>query len=65
MVSRLLKLRFLEDKGLDTTAAQKAYDKALDMASGDDSQSPIRSLTGRSFGQLMGERNVPITGFGS
>ena len=65
LMSRKLKLRFMEAKGLDTTDARKEYMMALDMAASDDSQSPIRSLTGQNFGVLMGERNVPITGFGN
>jgi hypothetical protein len=65
MMSRLLKLRFLEDKGLPTASAERAYLRAFDMASSDDSQAPIRNLGRGDFGLLLGERNVPYTGFGS
>ena len=64
MMSRLLKLRFLEDKGLPTATADRAFKRAFDMASSDDSQGPILNLARQNFGQLMGERNVPYTGFG-
>lgn len=65
MMSRLLKLRFMEDKGLPTASADRAFQRAFDMASSDDVQGPILNLAKQNFGQLMGERNVPYTGFGS
>jgi hypothetical protein len=64
MFSRLLKLRFLEDKGLPTAAAERAYKTALDMAASDDMQGPILNLSRKPSSWLMGERNVPYTGFG-
>jgi hypothetical protein len=65
MMSRLLKLRFLEDKGLPTATAERAFNSAFDKSCSDDSQAPIRNLSQQNFGILMGERNVPYTGFGS
>lgn len=65
MMSRLLKLRFAQDKGLPTGHLERAFKNAFDMASSDDSQGPILNLARKNFGQLMGERNVPYTGFGN
>jgi hypothetical protein len=65
LASRLLKLRFLEDKGMPTAAAERAYKTAFDAAAGADASAPVRSLNGRGDSYLLGERNVPETGYGS
>lgn len=65
LISRLLKLRFLEDKGMPTVSAERQFLSALDKAAGDDTQAPILSLSGRNNALLLGERNVPPSGFGS
>ena len=65
LLSRRLKLEFLKAKGFDTTAALQDYNHAFELVVNDDTQAPILSMSKRSFGALMGERNVPVTGFGS
>ena len=56
------KLRFLQAKGFDTTAAQREYDLAYSRATGADSSSPVIRL-GSRLGGLAGP-NIPETGFG-
>ena len=65
LLSRRLKLEFLKAKGFDTTAALQDYKHAFELISNSDTQAPILSMSKRSFGALMGERNVPVTGFGT
>jgi hypothetical protein len=64
LMSRRLKLEFLKAKGFDTTQALQDYKSAFDLISNDDTQAPIINLAKRGDNILMGERNVPITGFG-
>lgn len=65
LMSRRLKLEFLKAKGFDTTAALQDYKMAFDLVVNDDTQAPILNMAKRGDGILMGERNVPVTGFGS
>lgn len=65
LVVRGLRLAFLKAKGFDTTAAQGDFDDALAMTRDADSDSPILNLTNTgSDAILIGERNIPVTGFG-
>jgi hypothetical protein len=62
-----LKLAFLTQKGMDTSAAANAYERALAHALGMDGASPTLSISGggvRPFRPIDG-LNLPDTGFGS
>ena len=65
LLSRRLKLDFLKAKGFDTTTVLQDYKSAFELVSNDDTQAPILSLSKKSPGILMGERNVPVTGYGN
>jgi len=66
MFERLLKLRFLEAKGLDTTAAATVYDVSLTSWDGNDTSAPILNASnrGRGLPYLDTYRNTPDTNFG-
>jgi len=67
LMSRCLKLAWLEAKGLDTTAAAADYNQALAGSFDDDSQGPTLRVTGPSVMRqpLLSYRNIPDSGFGS
>ena len=66
LFERLLKVRFLEARGFDTTAAALSYQKAMQSWTAKDKGAPILNA-GRTYGgvpYLDGFRNTPDTGFG-
>lgn len=66
LVTRKLRLLFLEAKGFDVTAARADFERAWDAATSADSAAPVLSLH-RGFagvGRLLDESNIPETGFG-
>jgi hypothetical protein len=66
MFERLLKLRFLEARGFDTTSAAATFDKSFLAWQGRDKGAPILN-GGRTYGgvpYLDGFRNTPDTNFG-
>ncbi len=67
LFERLLKARFLEDRGFDNTVAMKQYTKALDAWSGHDKSAPILNAaqSSRGFRYLDAYDNTPDQGYGS
>jgi len=67
LFSRALKLRWLAEKGFDTSRAQADFDSAWDAVVGSDRPMEKLSLngSGTGFRYLDGTWNVPITGYGS
>lgn len=66
LFERLLKMRFLEARGFDITAAAASYMKAMQAWTAKDKGAPILNA-GRTYGgvpYLDGFRNTPDTGFG-
>ncbi len=67
LFERLLKVRFLEARGFDTTAAASRYDKALQNWTGRDKAAPVinagRSRSGIPY--LDSLYSTPDTGYGS
>jgi hypothetical protein len=66
LFERLLKMRFLEARGFDTTAVAAQYMKAMESWTAKDKGSPILNAA-RTYGgvpYLDGFRNTPDTGFG-
>lgn len=61
LFGRALKLRFLQAKGFDTTAALDDFNDALSLAKGQDGAAPTLSL---HPGRIAPWPNVPETGFG-
>jgi hypothetical protein len=66
LVSRKVRVLFLEAKGFDSSAARADYERAWDAAVSADSAAPVLSLSQRAagFGRLLDSVNVPDTGFG-
>jgi hypothetical protein len=67
LTERLLKLRFLEARGFDTTKALDQYLAALESWSGKDKSAPILNATGAGYVYPLLDpyRNTGDTGFGS
>jgi len=69
LCSRALKLAWLKAHQFDTTSAEQDYRTVLDYSIGHDSFVPMLSLTRSSMlrgnDPLLGQGNIPITGFGS
>lgn len=64
LIMKLLKLRFLESKGFDTTAASQQFENALMTWGGKDKSAPVLSVSrSRSF-PYLDKRNVPETNYG-
>lgn len=61
----LIKLKYLEAKGLDTTAAYRIFETQRDIAYANDAGSPTLSLNPRPGEILIGWRNVPDSGYGN
>lgn len=64
LITKLLKLRFLEAKGFDTTAALGQYNTALDTWVPKDKSAPVLSMSNRRLFPYLDWRNIPETNFG-
>lgn len=64
VIQKLLKLRFLEAKKFDTTAACQQFENALMSWGGKDKSAPILSAARSRGFPYLGDRNVPETGYG-
>lgn len=65
MYERLLRLRWKETKGFDTTKDQQMYNKALSRWTSRDTPAPILNAAGRRrFNYLTPYGNTPDTGYG-
>lgn len=67
VITRMLKMKFLDAKGFNTTKATDDFYRALQSWQGKDNSAGIVSVSGRSGGirYLNGFTNTPDTGFGS
>jgi hypothetical protein len=63
LLSRGLKMKFLQSKGFESTAAEDDYKRALEAAKSDDTVAPVLAL-GRTRSGLIGAVNLPVTGWG-
>lgn len=64
LIEKLLKLRFLEAKGFDTTAALGQYNTALATWIPKDKSAPVLSMSNRRLFPYLDWRNIPETNFG-
>lgn len=64
LIVKLLKLRFLEAKGFDTTASLGQYNTALDTWLPKDSSAPVLNMGNRRLFPYLDWRNIPETNFG-
>lgn len=65
LVRALIKLKYFEIKGFDTTAAYRDYTMQLDLAKAHDSASPTLSMAPQPSEVLIGFGNIPDSGYGS
>jgi hypothetical protein len=67
LVMRGLKLAFLRANGLDSTAAEQDYEDALEQAFAEDTPGRVLNLAKTATLQqpLLGQQNIPLTGFGN
>jgi len=65
LISRFLKVKWLDAKGLDSTKAQQDFNQSFSFITGFDKGAEILSIGGRSgYPYLNMYRNVPDTGYG-
>jgi len=66
LITRYLKLKFLESKGFDTTKAQDSFNQIFGFLTGKDKSAPILSAGGMvQYPYLDSHRNIADTGFGT
>lgn len=65
LMRALIKLKYWEIKGFDTTAFRADYVRQLDIAKAMDGGSPTLSMNARSSDALIGWNQIPDAGFGS
>lgn len=65
MMEALIRLKYFEVKGFDTTALKLEYDKELDIAKANDAGSNLLSMAPRQSSVLIGWENIPDVGYGS
>lgn len=64
LITKFLKLRFLEAKGFDTIAASKQFEVAFMQWTGNDISAPVLSMARMRTFPYLGWRNIPETGYG-
>lgn len=64
LITKFLKLRFLEAKGFDTTAAVGQFITMFDSWTGKDVSGPVLRMARNRIFPYLGWRNIPETGYG-
>ena len=64
LIQKLLKLRFKEAKGFDTTAASQQFNNAIMSFGGQDKSAPVLSAARSRGFPYIDDRNVPETNYG-
>lgn len=64
LIKKFLKMRFLEAKGFDTTAAVGQFMTAFQSWTGKDTSAPILNMARMRVFPYLGIRNIPETGYG-
>ena len=65
LMRALIKLKYFEVKGFDTTAYYRDYTQQRDLAKANDAGSPTLSMKPRQASVLIGWENVPDSGYGT
>jgi hypothetical protein len=65
LIEALIRLKYFEVKGFDTTALKLDYDAQLDIAKAADGGSPTLSMAPRISTVLIGWENIPDSNYGS
>lgn len=64
LIKKFLKLRYLEAKGFDTTAAVGQFLTMFQAWTGKDVSAPVLNMARSRFFPYLGYRNIPETGYG-
>lgn len=64
LISRALKVKYLESAGFDTTKAQADYNQIFAFLTGTEKGAPILNAGGRRGFPYLNGRNIPFGGFG-
>lgn len=64
LIQKFLKLRYLEAKKMDTTAASTQFENAIMSYGGQDKSAPTLDAARRAGFPYLGYRNIPETGYG-
>jgi len=65
LMRAMIRLKYLEAKGMDTTAALRVYNDQRDMAIANDGGSPTLSQNPRPSSVLIGWENIPDSNYGT
>lgn len=65
LLSRMIKVKYLEAKSLDTTKAQADLNQTFGFLTGSDKAAPVLSIGGRRRYNFISAYNVSDTGYGS
>jgi hypothetical protein len=65
LMRAIIKLKYFEIKGFDTTAPYRDYMMQLDAAKANDAGSPNLSMAPRPSTVLIGFGNIPDSGYGA
>jgi hypothetical protein len=65
LMESLIKLKYFQIKGFDTTSMQIEYNAQLDIAKANDAGSPTLSMNPRISQVLIGWENLPDSGYGT
>lgn len=65
LMEALIKLKYFEAKGFDTTAYRLEYEQQRDIAKANDAGSPTLNMAPRLSNVLIGWENIPDSNFGS
>ena len=65
LMRAMIRLKYLEAKGLDTTAAMRVYTAQRDMAIANDAGSPTLSMNPQRNNILISYNNIPDSGYGT
>jgi len=64
LITKFLKLRFLEAKGFDTTAAVQQFQSVFMQWTGKDVSAPVLNAARMRLFPYLGWRNIPETNYG-
>jgi hypothetical protein len=65
LMTKRIKRDWLANKGFDATEAKREYAAAYSKIANTDNSAPVLSLSGGASVPLLGDMNIPFTGYGS
>jgi len=64
LITRMLKLKWLESKGFDTSKSQDDFNQVFGFLTGKDKSAEVLSAGGKWGSSYLNDSNIPVTGFG-